>query len=165
MPGDVAIARENGGVVVIEESKHTLRVDALFQRLPDGATTEQLVWAFERCVGALWQRTAVTLGYITLTAILDRVLHDAARIFPPLADLQLEDEHGVRFDAFRASVTAADQQQIREGIRYFLVSFLTVLGNLTGDILTPVLHAQLDDLTLNGPPEGPETSERGGATQ
>ena len=38
---------------------------------------------------------------------------------------------------------ALQHRHLAEGIPFVLVDFLTVLGNLTADILTPVLHAEL----------------------
>jgi hypothetical protein len=128
-------------------TKHRPHVERLMGRLPEHATAEQLVAAFQQSVTALWQRAALPLGSITLTAIVDRVLHDGSTTHPLLAMLDIDDETGVRFDKLRNKVTAQDAQQVRDGMSDFLLRFLTVVGNLTGDILTPALHARLDDVT------------------
>jgi hypothetical protein len=108
----------------------------------DGAPSEQLVEVFARDFGRLWGRAQRTLGEVTLTAIADRVLHNAAARHDVLAPLQLDDG-GIKFHELRARAAQVPREQIAEGIRFFLVEFLTVLGNLTADILTPCLHAEL----------------------
>ncbi len=150
-----------------EESKHAASVDAWMGRLPKSAAPEQLVSAFERGFGAMWRRTQVTLGSVTLSAIADRVLHDASQDFPLLAVLKIANgDAGIDFTDFRKRVTAQDAPHLRDGIRALFVRFLTVIGNLTGQILTPALHASLDQVTLGEPvahrPTG-QTLERGGA--
>ena len=39
---------------------------------------------------ALWNRANLTLGEVTLTAIVDRVLYSAAEQFPPFESLKVE---------------------------------------------------------------------------
>jgi hypothetical protein len=41
-----------------------------------------------------------------------------------------------------------DPIELRRGIRFVLTEFLTVLGNLTAEILTPELHAALSNVAL-----------------
>ena len=44
--------------------------------------------------------------------------------------------------------------ELVEGIRFVLVEFLTVLGNLTAEILTPELHSELSNVVLPKDIEG-----------
>jgi len=103
----------------------------------------QLVQSFQDGFGALWLRAHQTLGDVTLTAIFDRVLHYAVERFPIMSSVRVETK-GLRCDELRekaaAGVPLAD---LRPAIHFVLVEFLTVLGNLTADILTPSLHAAL----------------------
>ena len=97
------------------------------------------VWVFGIMAVVLWQRSQLTLGDVTLTAIVDRVLHLAGEQFPALGSVALS-EAGL---SWREPPAGADPARLAEGIRFVLVEFLTVLGNLTAEILTPALHAEL----------------------
>ena len=106
------------------------------------------VTLFERALGALWRRADVTLGEVTLTAIVERVLYTATETHPFLSTLTIE-RTGICFDGFRQQ--AAVSANLFEAFRLVLVELLTVLGHLTGEILTPALHAELSKVALEGP--------------
>ena len=107
-----------------------------------GKPAAQMVQALEEAFGAMWRRAEVTLGEVTLMAITDRVLHDAVGRFPILAPLKLS-AAGLDTAALRESAADADVGQLQEAIHFMLAQFLTVLGNLTADILTRALYAVL----------------------
>jgi len=130
------------GTSVLDENDHRARVDAWMERATKEAPPERLFDAFESAFGAMWRRARVTLGDVTLTAILDRVLYTAAERFPSLSSLEM-DATGLRTDKFRQGAGGLQRDQLGEGIRFILVEFLTVLGNLTAELLTPALHAEL----------------------
>ena len=131
-----------------EDPKHVARVDALMSRLPDHASPEELVTAFDLAINALWRRTEVTLGSITLSAIVERVLHQTSRTYPLLAVLTVDGHSGVQFVDLRRRISTQDVKLIRQGMHTCLLAFLTIIGTLTGEILTPALHGTLDDLAL-----------------
>ena len=118
---------------------HQAVVSAWLRHAP--AEPQALRRAFEATFAALWQRTRLTLGDVTLTAIIDRVLHVASEQFPALGSLEL-DKGRLRWSG-KPPVRGAEAGRLREGIQFFLVEFLTVLGNLTAEILTPALHAEV----------------------
>jgi hypothetical protein len=96
----------------------------------------------------LWSRTKTTLGEVTLTAIAERVLHNASEHFPFVCQLTGEASGGGQFRDLDAQAGAVDGAELIAGIRFVLTEFLTVLGNLTAEILTPVLHAALSNVAL-----------------
>ena len=138
-----------------DAARHAASVDAWLRRSGKGLPPPALLRLFELAFAALWSRTEVTLGEVTLTAIAERVLHDASERFPLLSSLEVEPTSGLRCDTLRAQLGTARDAQLREALRYVLVAFLTVLGNLTAEILTPDLHAELAQV---GPP-GPTNKE------
>jgi hypothetical protein len=113
-----------------------------------GATTAQLVALFERAIDAMWQRAQLTLGEVTLAAIVDRVLYTAAARFPALAALKLE-PGGVDFDELRARAGSLKEAEFAQAVQFALLEFLSVLGHLTAEILSPALHAELSRVTLD----------------
>jgi len=110
---------------------------------------------FERAMGALWKRSHLTLGDITLAAIVDRVLYSAAEQFPSFKSLKVEPT-GIDFEKFRAQHANFNGRELSEGIRFVITEFIVVIGNLTAEILTPVLHAELSKVTLKKQARGGE---------
>jgi hypothetical protein len=125
-----------------DEYDHEACVEAWMARDAKRLPPERMIQAFEQGFGALWRRAHQTLGDVTLTAIVDRVLHNAAERYPILAALRLE-VTGLQWQGLRGAVTSAQRDDVENGIRFIFVEFLTVLGNLTANILTPSLHAEL----------------------
>jgi hypothetical protein len=114
----------------------------------------ELVQLFERATGALWHRAHLTLGDVTLTAVVDRVLHNATEKFPALGSLKL-DPDGIDVREFRAEASRISERELRAAIQFVLVELLTVVGNLTAEILTPALHSELSNISLKDSPGKP----------
>jgi len=131
-----------------DEADHAAYVEAWLDGAAKSLPPAQLVSLFERAMGALWRRAHVTLGEITLTAIVDRVLYTASEKYSFLSTLKI-DGTGIRFDEFREQGAVQHGHHLPEVMRFVLVEFLTVLGNLTDDILTPALHAELSKVELD----------------
>lgn len=102
---------------------------------------------FERAFAALWQRAKTPLGPITLVAIVDRVLHEGVRRFPVLSVLEVDDQ-GLKTTGLAERASTAAPGEVTDAIQRVLEEFLTVVGNLTGEILTPALHAELAKVRL-----------------
>lgn len=142
-----------------DESQHALRVDAWLKRAGKDLPPEALLRLFEVALGVLWARTETTLGAVTLTAIADRVLHNASEKFPLFSTLTVETTGGIQCLELRARISSVDEAELRDGIRFVLVEFLTVLGNLTSEILTPELHSELSRVTRSKPARADTASE------
>jgi hypothetical protein len=123
------------------ESDHDVAVDAWLERATKSGAVESLIQAFEDTFAALWQRSHLTLGEVTLTAIAERVIYTAKEQFPLLVSLEVE-ASGLRCQVLRSD-EGFSHDQLSAAIQFVLVEFLTVLGNLTAQILTPALHAEL----------------------
>jgi hypothetical protein len=112
------------------------------EQATSGLPPERLLQAFEQGFAILWGRANRTLADVTLMAILDRVLYVVAEQYPFLSALKVE-AHGIRCRDLQARADSLVPDQLGEGVRVVLVEFLTVLGNLTAEILTPALHSEL----------------------
>jgi hypothetical protein len=128
--------------LVLQANDHHPPVDALMALVTRDAPTPRILDVVEQGFGAMWRRARVTLGDVTLMAILDRVLHNASGRFPLLAPLEM-DENGLRTDKLRERIDGLNRDQLQDGLRFVLVEFLTVLGNLTAEVLTLALHSAL----------------------
>ncbi|RKH15593.1 hypothetical protein D7Y13_19740 [Corallococcus praedator] len=133
---------------MLDEGQHAACVDAWLDRAARNLSTEAFLQLFEAALTVLWKQTLTTLGEVTLTAIAERVLHNASERFPLFASLNVERVGGLRFGELREQVHSGHDSGLREGSRFVLVEFLTVLGNLTAEILTPELHAELSKVAL-----------------
>lgn len=139
---------------------HTQRVNIWMEQATKGLTSEQLVQLFEQALGALWRRANLTLGEVTLTAIVDRVLHNAAEKFPLLESLEVE-ASGVNCRLLREAANSESKGELTEGIRFALVEFFVVIGNLTAEVLTPALHSELSKVAFQDSVPGKTESQKG----
>lgn len=108
-----------------DANEHAARVDAWLRpakRLP----SETVRHAFDRAFDALCARARVALGDVTVSAINDRVIESTQ----------------ARFPWFWPS-TDVPPGALRKAVRFVLVEFLSVVGHLTGGILTRALHETL----------------------
>jgi hypothetical protein len=135
--------------LLVEANDHRARVDAWMGLVAKDAAPKQLLEIFEQGFGAMWRRAHATLGDVTLMAILDRVLYNAAERFPLLATLEMH-ESGLRADTLREGIDGLNRDHLQDGLRFILVEFLTVLGNLTAEVLTPALHSALAKAAVPG---------------
>jgi len=128
---------------VNDEIDHASVVDGLLTPATKGLPAARLLRLFETALDALWKRTQLTLGDVTLTAIVDRVLYNAAEKLPALAVLTIGADARIHWEELQQRADALQPEALVEGIRFTLLEFLTVIGNLTAEILTPDLHAEL----------------------
>lgn len=136
-----------------DELDHAAVVDAWLHWSPKDHPPEQLVQRLDAALRALLGRTETTLGDVTLAAIVDRVLHNTVESHPRFASLRFEPGKGVECQGLRAQADAMRDGELREGIRFVIVELLRVLGNLTAEILTPELHAELSKPPMDLPHE------------
>src|SRR5258706_14912604 len=142
----------------MEDFDHRPCVNAWIERVVDDTPNPQVVIdAFESASSALWQRAHLTLGEVTLAAIVKRVLCSAEYQFPFVSVLNL-DETRINCEQLRVAAPNLRHDQLVDGIRFVVLELLTVIGNLTADILTPALHGEL----CNVSPERPQPSSPGG---
>ena len=135
-------------------SQHAEFVDAWFERTGRGLSSDGLIRLFSDALAAVWRRSFVTLGEVTLTAVMERVLYTSREAYPWLRAAQV----GVKGVVFEGIGTEdLDDDELKAGLRSILVGFLTILENLTGSTLTPKLHQELlkmDPAALNSANRG-----------
>jgi len=136
--------------VTFDESNHARFVEAWLNKATQRQPPTALISVFKRGTSALWQRALVTLGEVTLTAIVDRVLYTATEKYPFLSTLKV-DETGIRFDEFRREGAVQHDGLLVDATLFVMAEFLSVIGRLTDEILTPALHAELSKVVLDEP--------------
>lgn len=133
---------------MFDQARHADVVDHWLRRTTNDLPSAHLLNLFEAALSAVWGRTHTTLGEVTLSAIADRVLCVAAERFPALSCLEVEQSRGIECGALRERVESMDVAELKEGMRFILVEFLTVLGNLTAEVLSEALHSELSRVDL-----------------
>jgi hypothetical protein len=136
--------------MVDEGDRHLTCVNTWLDRVGELPPT-QLIDAFQEAFDALWARAHRSLGDVTLTAIVDRVLFTASEAFPALGATHVEPGR-LLFRNFRSGAVRVSHAEIVDAIRFVLVELLTVLGNLTAEILTPALHSELANVSISKKP-------------
>jgi hypothetical protein len=139
---------------------HSEAVNRWMNQAAKGLSSAQLLRVFEQAMSALCQRAYLTLGDVTLTAIVDRVLYNAAEHFPLLEALE-QGTRGVNCHRLLNRSFNENDTDLAEGIRFVLVEFLLVVGNLTAEVLTPALHTELCKVVFNDPKSGGSESGEG----
>ena len=147
---------------VLAEGQHAACVDDWLKRSGKGQSPEVLLRLFEAAFSALWARTETTLGEVTLTAIAERVLYNASEKLPFISCVKVEPTGGIECRELRERIGSVNASELITGIRCVLLEFLTVLGNLTAEILTPELHSELSNVAL---PKAVRVDKRARATQ
>ena len=125
-----------------EDNPHREVVDAWAARIAPDLAPRQVIDTFGDAFDRLWQRARKTLGDITLIAISDRVLYTASREFSVLDAVSIGDG-GIELDKLREGASETDGAELLLAAQFVLIEFLTVLGKLVANILTPALHAEL----------------------
>jgi len=127
---------------MVDAREHGACVDTWLERAASRLPSDRLVRVFDQGFAALWGRAHRTLGDVTLMAIVDRVLYVAAERYPYLSALKVEPA-GLRCQELQQEAGNLRRDELAEAVRFVLVEFLTVLGTLTAEILSPALHAEL----------------------
>jgi hypothetical protein len=135
------------------QEEHAPLVDAWIRETTNDLSSQRLVQLFGEGIQALEKRTLVTLSDVTLGAILDRVLHDSQKKYPFLSGLKIGPT-GISFDESLPRIDQQEPARVIESFRSFLIEFLTILGNLTGGILTKPLHQELTTVRLSNSRDG-----------
>jgi hypothetical protein len=110
--------------------------------------------AFQRAFEAICARARSPLGNVTLSVILERVLHETRVRFPSFKQAR-QPSSTERYDLRRAleALEAVRPAELVPATRFFLIVLIGVLGHLTGDILTRPLHSVLWRMRLTPSPE------------
>lgn len=127
----------------VDRRRHEICVRAWLHEAVDAKATPSTRAAVLRLgIHAVWQRARRTIGDVTLSAILHRVVTMGCRRFPELAriDMEMREMPNPTWDELIEPSIAAD---VSSALELVLVELLTVLGRLTGNALTTVVHAEL----------------------
>jgi len=145
-----------------DEQSHEAVVDAWLARSVDHDSSVEIVRLFHAALDSVWNRAVTILGPVTLTAIAERVLHNATERYPFLSAIDRRSSSDRRsggdarwMDRLHERLVTVPRAALIESLRYGLIELLTVIGALTAEVLRGELHAALEAVTA---PSGPRSS-------
>ena len=130
-----------------ESSGHSAFVAAWVARTADGCSPRQLIELLDLALNRLYTSAGKVLGEVTLAAIVDRVLFKASERHSVLANVTLEGST-ISCKKLLALAEPPDEDALKDGLRFAMTELLTVLGNLTAEILTPGFHDELSKIAV-----------------
>jgi hypothetical protein len=139
---------------------HSKQIDDWIRQNSGELPSEKLVVIFSEAIQAIQKRAGTTLSEVTLGAIFDRVLHMSQQKFTLLSQAKIA-SNGIALDALMVHASNLERDKIIGAFRFFLIELLTLLGNLTADILTKPLYRELFKVTAESTHLGSKTSHRG----
>jgi hypothetical protein len=133
--------------MTIHRSKnHLEQVEAWEKVNCENLSAQETVSIYSTAILAIRQRSLATLSSVTLTVVEDRALHQSLEKYPFLSEIKLLAD-GINFDDLHKASGRIRVPELKEAMRHFLIEFLTVLGNITADVLTAPLHRELTQVT------------------
>lgn len=116
-------------------------IDAWFEQAARGLPSEGLACLFGDTLKTLSKRASLTLNKNTLMAIFKRVFNRCAEKYPVLSGLKVESS-GIPIDQFSLQFNKVDTAELKEAFGFLITELITILSNLTADILPTSLEEQ-----------------------
>ncbi len=111
------------------------QIDAWLEQATKNLPAKKIVAVFSHALKALSRKASRSLNQLTLMAIVNRVLFQCKDKFPLLQNLKV-DSTGINFDQYQFQLEQADAEELKESFRYLFVELLSILGDLTADVIT-----------------------------
>ena len=121
---------------------HTRTVEAWAQAATLGLSLPQLVDLFEFAMSKLWRRSCLTIGDVTMAAVVDRALFNSVDRHSLLLPLKV-DSTGLQWAEFRKSSGQLNKSEVIRAFTFFITEFIAITSNVTGEILSEPLHQEL----------------------
>lgn len=126
---------------------HAEYVAAWMERAAKDASVTSLLLMFEGAWSSLCRRAESAVGQVVLESISELVLSKSVEQHRFLSPLKLEG-NGVSSKLISKSAGAMEKRELQEGLCFMLAELLTVIGDLTDQVLTPGLYDELSRITL-----------------
>lgn len=130
----------------MHETENAQHAAAWLEYAAKDAPAEALPGLFEAAWSALWRRSENAVGAIVLESIARLIHADVAARYPFLSTLDLGSAE-VDCNPILESAGALEKSRLREALAFTLAEFITAIGDLTDQILTPGLYAELSRLS------------------
>lgn len=128
---------------------HAKQIDLWASRTAKNLSAKERSQLYVKAIQAIERRSLTTLSNVTVLVIVDRALHESKENFPLLSQVK-SDAEGVDFSPLFLRPDT-NYEELEGALRALLNELLTVLGNITADVLTVPLHKELMDVTSELP--------------
>ncbi len=129
---------------------HAKKVEAWKQK-NSGLSPSDQTQLFILGLQAVRTRALMTLSGVTVSAVIDRTLHECQEKHPALSFVAT-DALGLRFGKVADQNLKFSAPDIHLCLQEFLIELLDVFGKITADILTKNLHQELMRVTIQSIP-------------
>ncbi|MBC7537895.1 MAG: HAMP domain-containing histidine kinase [Bacteriovorax sp.] len=123
-------------------------IDAWLEQAARGLPSEGLACLFGDTLKNLSKRASLTLNKNTLMAIFKRVIYRCGEKYPVLSGLKVE-SFGIPSDQFSIQFSQVDPSELKEAFGFLITELITILSNLTADILPASLEEQKASSEMN----------------
>jgi circadian clock protein KaiC len=130
----------------MHKTEHATYVHSWLETAAKDESPASLLHQFEAAWSALWRRAESAVGAIVLESIGELIRSNSVERFPFLASLKLESAE-VSSNELLEAAGGLGKHELRESLGFVLVEFVAVLGDLTDQILTPRLYAELSRIS------------------
>ena len=124
------------------ETDHAKHVSSWMEQAAKDVPVPTLLALFEAAWGALWRRAESAIGEIALRSIAELVHSTSAERYSFLTPIRI-DAADISCKALLDSAPTLEKGELQEGLSFMLVQLLTVLGDLTDQVLTSGLYEEL----------------------
>lgn len=108
--------------------------------------SKELVELYANAFNAMEKRCLATLSTVTVQVVKERILHISFEKFPLLSSVKLEATQ-LNFKILIQNCENYNIEELKDALRFLLVEFLSVIGNITSGVLSEALYKQLFDIT------------------
>ena len=131
-----------------QKPEHAKKVDEWISKSVVGLEQVDQARVFASALLEIENRVLLTLSSITWKAILERALSQSSELHPLLLGIKVE-AHGLSIAGLLPSLQSEHTNQVIESFRFFIIEILTIVGNLTAEVLTEPLYRVLFKLVAD----------------
>ena len=102
---------------------------------------EEVVDVYGDLLQKLWNKIVITLGIVTLKAIMRRSLVMTAQRYAFLEQLEITDE-GLDLAKFKAGVSEQERENMKSGFEELILNLFAILAELTGEVIVNKLFRE-----------------------
>lgn len=139
----------------VQDNPHQKLINLWEEQNTKGLRSEQLIQLYGTAFGAIERRCLATLSSVTINVVIDRVLHLGLKKHPFFSLVTIEPS-GLSLKGLTQKNENYKIEELRDGLGYLLLEFLTVIGNITSDVLNESLHKELMEVTSESVLKRPE---------
>lgn len=142
------------------QKEHAAQLATWIEATTQGLSSHKTLGLFEQTITALWTTSRSILSSVLLLAVSERVLFHGSTHHPILKLVEVN-VSGFNFDELRKTAKKISHDQIVAALRQVLTDFISILGDITNEVLSPILFQVLAKINLQNEHTKKSPSENG----